>query len=195
MSVTADILLPQRPQRPMRQVAGSSDLLEPEWVGRRLLVRIGLGDPRFVGYAGPVELPAEVYEHIAAATRAGSAVLDGVLVSDWRDEVDLEPESDGARAPAEARTVFAAFDVLAIDGTSLLEVPLLERKRQLTGLVVPSASVRLTPFVLRGQLSWGDSLREQGFRQGVLKDLNSAYSPGRTTAAWRVVERLGTSMK
>lgn len=188
------LLVPQRP-RPAREHAESGGrLLEPEWVGRRVLVRLGLGEPRFVGYAGPVEGPGEVFDAIVAAARCTSAIVDGVLVEDFEDEPELELDAQGnalSRTGAK-RTIFAAFDLVEIDGLSLLEAPLLERKRQLESVLAPSRSVRLTPFVTRGLAAWHETLKEQGFRRFVLKDPNSTYAPGQSTAAWLVIERLGS---
>jgi bifunctional non-homologous end joining protein LigD len=113
-------------------------------------------------------------------------------VNDWRDESELELDPEGnafTRSPS-ARLIFAAFDLLEVDGESLLEIPLLERKRHLEGLLVPSVNVRLTPFVTRGLRSWRETLVAQGFHRVVLKNWNSAYAPGRTTNDWLVVEKI-----
>jgi hypothetical protein len=56
--------------------------LEPEWVGTRALVRIGHGEPRYLGYEGTLDGPRELYDAIVADTQSESAIIDGVLVSD-----------------------------------------------------------------------------------------------------------------
>jgi len=184
--------LPQRP-KPVREQAELPDhILEPAWSGVRALVRIGHPGPRFVGYGGPLDGPAGLYDAIAAEARCATAVLDGVLVEEWRDERDLEVDAAGnaiARPPV-ARQIFSAFDLLEVDGASLLEVPLLERKRHLEGLLVPSLNVRLTPFVSRSLRSWRDTLAGLGFGRVVMKDQNSRYMPGQTTATWLVIDKL-----
>ena len=53
-----------------------------------------------------------------------------------------------------------------------------------------SATRRLTPYVARGLRAWRETLVGQGFLRVVLKNWNSAYAPGRTTADWLVVEKL-----
>ncbi len=185
-------LLPQRPRYVRQQAEPDGHVLEPEWRGTRVLVRIGQGGPRFVGYGGPVEGPRELYEAIAADTRASSAILDGVFVDDWRDEAELEIDSTGnaqSRSTG-ARRVFAAFDLLEVDGEPLVEVPLLERKRHLEGVLQPSLNVRLTPYVARGLRSWRETLAIQGFGRVVLKNWNSTYASGRVTKDWLVVEKI-----
>jgi bifunctional non-homologous end joining protein LigD len=185
-------LAPQRPRYAREKAELANHILEPEWQGTRALARVGHGAPRFVGYGGEVEGPRELFDAIVAEARCSTAIIDGVLVSDWRDESELEldPEGNAFMRNASARQIFAAFDLLEVDGESLLEIPLLERKRHLEGLLVPSVNVRLTPFVTRGLRSWRETLVAQGFRRVVLKNWNSAYAPGRTTDDWLVVEKI-----
>jgi bifunctional non-homologous end joining protein LigD len=185
-------LAPQRPRYARERAELASHILEPAWEGKRALARVGHGAPRFVGYGGEVDGPRELYDAIVAEARCATAIIDGVLVSDWHDESELEldPEGNAFTRSASARQIYAAFDLLEVDGESLLDVPLLERKRHLEGLLVPSVNVRLTPFVTRGLRSWRETLVAQGFRRVVLKNWNSAYAPGRTTDDWLVVEKI-----
>lgn len=192
---SAPPLLPQRPRYVRERAEPPGHILEPEWKGSRVLVRIGRPGPPFTGYAGETEGPHELYEAIAAETRATSAILDGVLVEDWHDELELEVDAEGnamTRA-AGGRTIFAAFDLLEVDGQSLLEVPLMERRRHLEGVLAPSLNVRLTPYVTHGLRSWRDTLGAQGFRRVVLKNWNSTYAPGRTSEDWLVVEKINAA--
>lgn len=185
-------LLPQRPQYVRERAEPAGHILEPEWRGTRVLIRVGQEGARFTGYAGQVEGPRELYDAIVADTQAASAIFDGVLVDDWRDEAELEmdPEGNAMTRVTTGRRIFAAFDLLEVDGTSLLEVPLLERRRHLEGVLAASVNVRLTPFVTRGLRSWRDTLTGQGFQRVVLKNWNSTYAPGRTTSDWLVVEKI-----
>jgi len=190
-SVIGAELLPQRPRYVREKAELPGHILEPEWAGTRVLVRVGQDGARFTGYTGEVDGPRELYDAIVAEARCASAIIDGVLVDDWRDEAELDVDERGnavERRPA-SRQIFAAFDLLAVDGDSLLDVPLLERRRHLEGTLVPSPNVRLTPYVTRGLRSWRETLLGQGFTRVVLKAWNSAYSPGRTTNDWLVVEK------
>ncbi len=186
-------LAPQRPRYTRERSELPAHLLEPEWQGTRALVRVGHDGPRFVGYHGPLEGPRELYDAIVADSQCDTAILDGVIVDEWQDERELDADAEGnafVRQPG-GRRIFAAFDLLEVDGESFLEVPLLERKRHLEGLLRSSVNVRLTAFVTRGLRAWRETLTVQGFRRVVLKDWNSAYAPGRTTDAWLVVDKLG----
>ena len=185
-------LAPQRP-RPVREQAELPDhILEPAWNGIRVLVRIGHGGPRFVGYDGPVDGPRELFDAIQAETHCQTAILDGVLVTNWEDDHDLEVDPQGNAFTREMprRQIFSAFDLLEVDGDPLIGVPLLERKRHLEGIVTPSPNVRLTPYVSRGLRAWRETLTGLGFKRVVLKEWNSPYSPGQTASSWLVVDKL-----
>ncbi len=183
---------PQRPRYVRERAEAEGFIVEPEWPGRRALVRVGHEEPHFVGYDGPLEAPRELYEAVSSDTTCDTATIDGVLVTGFEGERELEVDSEGndVERPLPQRTIFAAFDLLEIDGRSLLEVPLLERKRHLEGVLRPSQNVRITAFRARDLRSWNDSLREQGFRRVVLKAQNSPYSPGVTTDSWFVVDKI-----
>lgn len=189
--MTSD-LAPQRPRSADERPEPPAHILEPEWQGTRALARLGHDGPRFVGYSGPVEAPDELYDALLADARCTTAIVDGVLVPDWRDEPELEMDPDGAAyvRSKTGRLVFAAFDLLEVDGQSLLDVPLLERKRHLEGLLRPSHNVRLTTYVTRGLRSWHETLKELGFRRVVLKAWNSVYAPGEINGDWVSVAKL-----
>lgn len=185
-------LAPQRPRSVGDRAAPEGHLLEPEWSGVRALIRVGHPEPHFIGYAGPMEGPRELYEAISADAQCTTAVLDGVLVSDFEEEHELELDGQGNAFVRQAppRTIYAAFDLLEVDGQPLLDAPLLERKRHLEGVLRPSPNVRLTAYRARDLRAWRETLLEQGFRRAVLKDQNSPYSPGATNDHWLVIEKI-----
>lgn len=185
-------LTPQRP-RFRREFAESAEyLLEPSWQGARALVQVGTR-PDAVGYGGKrVEVAAELLHAIVAVCACESAVLDGIFVPGFTEEGDLEGDaSEGAFTRRSApREVFMAVDLLEVDGVSLLDAPLLERKRHLAGTLRASQNVRITPFVRRGMRAWRETLLGQGFRRFVLKKVNSRYRPGETNDDWLQIEKL-----
>ncbi|MDQ2952518.1 MAG: hypothetical protein M3R54_09675 [Chloroflexota bacterium] len=185
-------LVPQRARYVREQAEPQAHILEPEWKGIRALVRVGHDGPRFVGYEGPVDAPRELYDAIVADVRSETAILDGVMVEGFVDEAELEmdPQGNALTRNAGGRRIYAAFDLLEVDGQSLLDVPLLERRRHLEAVLTPSLNVRLTPYVSRGLRSWRDTLSTQGFRRVVLKNWNSTYSPGKENKDWLVVEKI-----
>jgi len=158
------------------------------------------------------ELPT-LAEAIGRSVMAVDAVIDGVISRQvgldgvgaapipemrsrpgmlMRNSVDLDVVPRGAAAaPGEMVDGFIAVDLLRVDGTSLLEVPLLERKRLLESVVVPGPLVRTSPHVRPPIDSWIATWKALGLRGGILKAANSRYVPGDDTVEWRLVERLG----
>ncbi len=185
-------LIPQRP-RFLREFAESSEyILEPCWDGTRALVAVG-PSPSATGYgAAPVDVPRELLDAIVAVADCDSAVIDGVIVRDFLQEADLEggDGDDAYQRRAQPRDVFVAVDLLEVDGVSLLDAPLLERKRHLAGMLRVSPNVRLSPFVRRGMRAWRDTLQGQGFKRFIVKKVNSRYRPGETNDDWLQIDKL-----
>ena len=86
---------------------------------------------------------------------------------------------------------FMSVDLLRIDGTTLLDVPLLERKRLLESVIVPSALLRVSTHVRPPFNTWVATWKAMGLRGGILKAANSRYHPNDDSIEWRVVERVG----
>jgi hypothetical protein len=82
---------------------------------------------------------------------------------------------------------FVAVDLLWIDGQSLLDVPLQERKRQLDTALTPSRLVRVTPWThsrgSRASGTWGTL----GFEHVCWRAANSRYTPDAENPDWVVV--------
>lgn len=86
------------------------------------------------------------------------------------------------------RHAFVATDLLWLDGVSLVDVPLLERKRHLETILEPSYLVRVTPFVKPSAIltlvTWGTL----GFSELTYRTTNGRYMAGRENPD-RVVAR------
>ena len=79
---------------------------------------------------------------------------------------------------------YVAFDLLWLDGESLLDVPLLERRRLLDTVLAESEIVRRGTFVRPPIAGWIRSWRSQGFVGMTFRAANSRYEPGATNADW-----------
>jgi bifunctional non-homologous end joining protein LigD len=79
---------------------------------------------------------------------------------------------------------FVATDLLWLDGESVLEVPLLERKRLLNGIIEESELVRLGAFVRPPVATWITSWRRLGFVELSYRGANSRYHPGEQRDEW-----------
>ena len=84
------------------------------------------------------------------------------------------------------RHAFVATDLLWIDGESLLDVPLLERRRLLDGVLDESYLVRrsaiVRPSAVLTLVTWGSL----GFRDLSYRAANSRYLPGQENPDWAI---------
>ncbi|MGH2357328.1 MAG: DNA ligase D [Candidatus Limnocylindria bacterium] len=95
---------------------------------------------------------------------------------------------DGPRPTAEERAaiplVYQAFDLLYLDGRSLLEVPLEHRKRLLRSVLREHPRVRFGGHVIGDGEAFVEAARSQDL-EGVMAKLRaSRYEPGRRTKSW-----------
>jgi ATP-dependent DNA ligase len=123
----------------------------------------------------------------------GRYVLDGEIVIDAHPDSD-EPEDFDALSqrihPAASRIEmlskqtparYIAFDLLAVDDQSLLELPFAERRSRLEQLEL--GAVTLAPTVATAAAAEAWLLRAEGV---VAKSLSAAYAPGKRTAMVKV---------
>jgi ATP-dependent DNA ligase len=186
-------------------------IIEPRWGGVRVLIRIDSGSAVVEDEEG-VDCSVEFEELAAAvlaATRAQSAILDGYLTVEptqnskgvlltgveaptgrqvvgqllMGSRKNNRPEPRGELDP-ERPIAFVAVDMLSVDETPLLDVPLLERKRLLDATIEQNEVVRVTPFIRPPIASFMQTWRAVGFREIVLKSSNSHYVPGGRGNEW-----------
>jgi bifunctional non-homologous end joining protein LigD len=141
------------------------------------------------------------YPELRALNRAlgsHSAMLDGEIVAFDEDgkpsfqalqpRIHLRGESAVKRQAAERPVTYAIFDLLWLDGHSLLDLPYTERRKQLATLELDGEHWRV-PAHHEGQ---GSALlaatREQGLEGIVAKRLDSRYAPGRRDGSWLKVK-------
>jgi ATP-dependent DNA ligase len=97
--------------------------------------------------------------------------------------------ADEARlpAPGDEPAALVATDLLWIDGQSLLDVPLMERKRVLDSALDERELVRHSMVVRRPVESWFAQWRALGFEEVTFKGANGRYRPGTISTDWTVI--------
>jgi ATP-dependent DNA ligase len=91
-----------------------------------------------------------------------------------------------APAPEEGPAALVAIDLLWIDGQSLLEIPLLERKRVLISALDERELVRRTVVVRPPVEMWFAQWRALGFEEVAYKAANGRYRPGTVSPDWTI---------
>jgi ATP-dependent DNA ligase len=183
-------------------------------MGVRALAVVDAAGAALVDEAGEaIDAMEIVLEALVAGARADSLVVDGFLTKQatqsgsrvylWSDDMPSMGSLMGLRrnrakdtlklkeGALEASTFapddevsFIAIDLLWLDDMSLLDVPLLERRRLLEGVIEESDVVRLGAFVRPPIETWVGSWRAQGFAGITFKAANSRYLPGAPNPDW-----------
>ncbi|MFE3102859.1 ATP-dependent DNA ligase [Nocardia tengchongensis] len=154
---------------------------ETKWDGFRLVAEIEDGAVTLRSRAGHVVTGKYPGLAVLGAELSGhAAVLDGeAVVFDEHGGANL-----GLLRADSDRAVFLAFDLLYLDGTSLVRKRYDDRRRVLEALAGQARSL-IVPPQLRG--SGADALRysqEHGMEGVVAKRRDSVYLPGRRGQSW-----------
>jgi bifunctional non-homologous end joining protein LigD len=173
---------------------GSEWAFEPKWDGFRGLLRLGDGGRwRLVSRHGRVwteQFPefAVIGQHIDTPV-----LLDGetvVLGDDGRPSFERLSARLAGRPGRGPRATFVAFDVLELDGQSLVDQPWSGRRQVLAGLHFDG--LRAVANIVCDD---GDALfaatRELGVEGIVAKKITARYVCGRRTRAWLKVKHRG----
>lgn len=201
-----------RPQRFGRGIKAIREaIVEPSWGGVRILARLELGRIRFFDEEG-IDCTDEFTElatELAAAARSDDFILDGFLTIEPTQPSlgtrQAEPQAPGTaqvmatlfvgeRAipkPGRKRHLdtdqpiaFVAVDLLRIDESSLLDLPLLERKRLLDGALTVGERIRITPFIRPPIGTFASTWQGMGFDEIAYKGVNSHYYPAGQNDEW-----------
>jgi bifunctional non-homologous end joining protein LigD len=182
--------------RPLPEPFDSADhFFEPWWGGVRALVFIGpaqdagAGDVRVIDADG-VDRTATLPEMAGTGVRvaARSAILDGELVV-----VDTEGRADPAALAGrlagelDRPTAFLAFDLLHLDGRSLLDQPLAKRRDALRRILRPGDEVVAVPAIATEGRALFQAIVAQGLAGMMARQRQGPYLPGTRSRLWRFI--------
>ena len=169
----------QQPTPARAEIASVEWLFEPFWSGDRIIISIADGAAIVTDSQGQPDAElSDVGELVRAAVLAERAIVDGV----WTAQPFL------AELPEADRRAFVAVDLLELDGESLLDVPLQERRRLLASVVDERIQVRVSPAVKQPIDGWLLGWRAAGFTHYLAKHQNSRYRPGERTDDWLKID-------
>jgi len=124
------------------------------------------------------------------------AVLDGEIVAldengrpsfgRLQSRVHLSPDK-ARRAVAHVPVFYFVFDLLHLDGESLLDRPYMERRAALESLPFDDPRLQVPPNDADGGVVLA-AAREHGLEGVVAKRVDGRYKPGRRSGAWRKVK-------
>ena len=163
---------------------GAGWVFEVKWDGYRAIATVMGGDARLASRNGnDLTLRfAQVARQLERAVRTPSCVLDGEVCA--LDESGRSSFSAMQQSLAGTPFVYYAFDVLEVDGESLVDLPLVERRKRLEQVLDRrNKTVRLSESFDDGTALY-QAAQQQGLEGIVAKRLDSRYVQGRRTRDW-----------
>ena len=121
------------------------------------------------------------------------AVVDGEIVAfekgrpsfeKLQSRINIQDARQIERAMKAIPVSFIAFDVLYLDGRSLVDRPVEHRREVLEGLVVPDGRMQVSQAIVGEGRALSEAARAQSLEGVVAKKLGSPYRPGKRTREW-----------
>jgi bifunctional non-homologous end joining protein LigD len=161
-------------------------LFEIKWDGYRIEAVVKDGTARIFtrnGNDGETYFPKLLTN--ATWIEAGEAIVDGEVVAIGEDGMPDFSLLQELTTGSSTSLVYQAFDLLYLDGRSLLGVPLESRKALLkTVLRAADRRVRFADHVVGEGLAFLEAARAQGLEGVVAKHRRSTYEPGKRSRTW-----------
>src|SRR5215210_5589791 len=171
--------------------SGSGWEFEVKWDGYRAIVDVKTGEATLSSRRGNdlTERFGSVAKAIERAIKTPDCVLDGEVCA--LDEEGRAKFSAMQQGKSGTRYVFVAFDVLEVEGESLVERPLTERRQRLQALLDRrNRTVQLSESFDDGEALF-HAAEEQGFEGIMAKRADSKYEPGRRSRNWLKIKTHG----
>ena len=175
---------------------------EMKWDGLRALAYVSDGRARLLSRTGQ-DITRDYPElaGLGAALGSRQAVLDGEIVAlggdGWPDFELLQQRMNARPGPAyqrllsEVPVTYLAFDLLHLDGRSLLDESYQQRRAQLSGLGLGGARWQTPPSFTSETGADVQAVSVQHGLEGIVaKRLASRYEPGKRTGSWRKIKNV-----
>jgi bifunctional non-homologous end joining protein LigD len=172
-------------------------LFEPKWDGVRALATCT--DETLLVSRTMKDMTAtypdlgKLHERLVAL----DAIVDGEIVAmkDGRPSFELLQGRINLSNPREIQRIakeipvrFIAFDILYLDGRSLIGLPLEERKEILEGVVVSGGNVDVSTTIPEDGVALFEAAKAQHLEGIVAKKLGTPYRPGKRSRDWLKVK-------
>ena len=173
-------------------------IFEPKWDGVRTLAICNIDKTLLMSRNhNDVTATYPEFERLHDRLVCIDAIVDGEIVAmskgrpsfeRLQSRINLQNPRDVQRVMKQIPATFIAFDLLYLDGKSLLKLPVEERKELLDELVVPSENVQVSTYVQGQGVALYDAAFEQKLEGIIAKKMGCPYRPGRRGREWLKVK-------
>ena len=180
--------------KPTENLPGGKDYLyEIKLDGQRTIAEVS--KKHLLLYTRNLQVVTEKYPELAdlpACLKKKNAIIDGEIVALengipsfelLQQRMSLHDLRTLRNLLHSVPVLYYAFDILQVDGRSLLKTPLIERKKILNATLKPSDTIKILPFFESKQVTL-DKAKAFGYEGVVAKKRDSAYYPGQRTDSW-----------
>ncbi len=176
-------------------------LFEPKWDGWRILIhKQGERIEAYTRQGNKITNKLPELKQVVAHIKAHTVILDceGIVMREGRPVFDdfsyrgrLSNSMRISQAVATHPVTFVVFDVLLTD-RELIHDPLIERKKRLEQLILPSQVIMPTMYVLERGLALFDLTRIRNMEGIVAKRKDSIYIPNTQSRDWFKIKHFKT---
>jgi bifunctional non-homologous end joining protein LigD len=179
--------------------SGDAWAFEVKWDGVRALAAVAGGRVDVVGRSGrDVTARYPELQGLASALEGRDAVLDGEIVAcddagipsfeRLQERMHVDDRALVATLAQRVPVVYMIFDLVGLDGTSLVTLPYRERRARLEALALDGAAWQVPPNTIGDGSTMAAFTLEHGIEGVVAKRLDSRYEPGRRSPSWRKIK-------
>lgn len=173
-------------------------LYEVMWDGIRAIVFVDDGDVTIRSRDGADLTDAfPELQKLAGRIKGRRAILDGEIVSFAKDgrpsfarllkRLNGPPAGGpGARRPAKIN--YQVFDILHLDGETLFDLPLIDRKQILLDHLSHGRLAQSIDFIVIDGIDYFQAINNLGLGGMVAKRMTSRYTPGERSADWQKIK-------
>lgn len=171
-------------------------IFEVKWGGVRAIAQVDEGTVRLSGRnLRDLTLLYPELSSLAKCLDAESAVIDGEILAWGTEDMPafellrsrlLQPDAQVSR-PRRSPVVYQAFDLLELDGQSLLDAPLVERRNLLYERLRPDRYAQAADFVRDDGTAFFEAVSGHGLEGIIAKHKQSPYLPGQRSDHWQEI--------
>ena len=185
--------------KPTSKPFNSGDwIFEIKWDGIRAISYIG--ETLSIRSRNDIELIDKFPELLELKDLARNTVVDGeIVVITEKSDFQILLERIRARFPGDIEfmsekypATYIIFDVLERDGNSLIDLPLIERKRLLKDYVKESRNIVLSVFAEEQGEAYYTAALKKGVEGIMAKKKDSTYEPGLRSGNWLKIKKLAS---